>query len=60
MTLPYVLVLVIATSNLDKAGATSVVVDFYDQKACLVAGQTIHDDAFKRGNYVLTWGCYKR
>lgn len=56
----FILAIVIATSSGYKTGATSVVIPFTTKELCMQAGQSLVDQAQSRGNYILTWGCFKQ
>lgn len=59
-TYTWIMILIVATSSYDQSGAAGVTVEFNSQSACELAGKSLTEDAVKRGNYVLTWGCFKK
>lgn len=56
----FILIIFMATSDVNAAGAASVSQEFNTETACKVAGQSLTDTAYKRRNYVLSWGCYSK
>ena len=56
----FILVLVLATSTLDQAGATSVVQEFNTETTCLAALTPLLKNSQDRKNYVITAGCFKK
>lgn len=56
----YVLIIFLATSAYSGAGASGVAVPFASEALCLKAGNALAKDAEKRGNFVLTYGCFKQ
>lgn len=58
MSLTYILILVLSTSNSAQSGAAAVTQEFHRESACLAAGNALVEQATKRGSHILTWGCY--
>lgn len=56
----FVLILFLATSSLHKSGAAGISQEFGSEAACVAAGRALASDADKRGNYVLSWGCFSK
>lgn len=55
-----ILVIVLATSNSFQTGSTSVVAEFNSLPACIKAEKDFLEKAQKRGNCILTSGCYPK
>lgn len=56
----WIMILIVSTSSYHESGAAGVAVEFNSQSACELAGKSLTQDAVKRRNYVLTWGCFKK
>lgn len=56
----WILIMFLSTSASSQSGAAAVNVEFDTQQACQKAGRSLAEDAWKRGNYVLTWGCFTK
>lgn len=56
----FILIIFMATSSYGKSGAAGISQEFGTEAACNLAGQSLAKDAHTRGNYVLTWGCFKK
>lgn len=54
----FILIIFMATSSTDKAGAAAVSTAFADQKACVTAGAALTKQGDERGNFTLSWGCF--
>lgn len=60
MLLTYILVLALATSGNVRAGMGIISQEFTSKESCEVAGKSLVENTIKRGNYVVTWGCFKK
>lgn len=56
----FILIIVLATSPVGQSGAAAVQVEFTSEARCMSAARALVDDATRRRNYVLTWGCFAK
>lgn len=56
----FILIIFISTSPTINSGAAGISQEFTSQSACIGAGNALADNATKRGNFVLSWGCFKK
>lgn len=56
----FILIIFMATSSSNQAGAGTVAIEFNNERACKEAGASLVSEAHTRGNYTLTWGCYEK
>lgn len=56
----YILIMFISTSSSTQSGAAAISTEFSSNETCIAAGRAISDQAHKRGNNILTWGCFKK
>lgn len=54
----FILIIFMATSSTDRAGAGAVSATFADQQACVTAGVALTKQGDERGNFTLSWGCF--
>ena len=60
MSAVYILIIFISTSSSINSGSASVSQEFETIERCESAGKSLTADVYKRGNNVLTWGCFKK
>ena len=59
----YILIIALSTSQFhgsQSAGSAAITQEFNSEKTCLDAGKAIVKQAAQRGNFTLTWGCFKK
>jgi hypothetical protein len=56
----YILILILSTSPSSQSGAAGVAAEFTTHSACAAAGASLVAEASRRGNFVLSWGCYPK
>lgn len=55
----YILI-VILTLPSGSTSTTTLQVEFNSASACKSAGTQLNNNLYKRGQYVLTWGCFEK
>lgn len=56
----WILIIFLANDPGFHSEASGIVQEFSENTRCISAGKAIAADAEKRGNYVLTWGCFQK
>jgi hypothetical protein len=56
----FILILIVATGSHSYSGSTSVTEEFTTREKCIVAGKSLATDLVRKGNYLLTYGCFAK
>lgn len=56
----WILFFFISTSIAARSGAAGANAEFFSEAACIAAGKGLAENAIKRENHVLTWGCFPK
>lgn len=56
----FILIMFLATSSDYKSGTGGISQEFNTKETCEIAGKALVDQAQKRNNFVLTYGCFKK